>query len=85
MRAVKLMKKDMHKFLNSIEHFGELWGPVKSGDNYSLAKIESFSDIQTKALRTKIPFKKLFAPPKFPMYSFSKEGMKEELSDIPKG
>jgi len=84
MRAVKLQKKDLNRFLKSVEPFGELWGPVKNGDKYSLSKIESFSEIQTKALRTKIPFKKLFSPPEFPMYSFTKEGMKEELSDIPK-
>jgi len=83
MRAVKIKRENLSGFLKAIEPFGELWGPVKKGDQFSLDKISDYSEIDLTALRTKIPFKKLLLPPKFSMFSFDEKGYKPNIEDIP--
>jgi sulfhydrogenase subunit beta (sulfur reductase) len=84
MRAVKMKRENLNDFLKAIEPFGELWGPVKNGEGYSLERIKDFNAIDLTALRTKIPFKKLLFPPKFSMFSFDEKGVTETLDNIPK-
>ncbi|MEJ2626975.1 MAG: hypothetical protein P8078_00235, partial [bacterium] len=66
-----MKKESLNDFFRAIKTFGELWGPVKSGDGYVLNRIKQYSDIDLTALRTKIPFKKLLLPPRFPMFTFN--------------
>lgn len=84
MRAVKMKKENLKDFLTAIQSFGDLWGPVKNGEGFSLEQITDYSKIDLSALRTKIPFKKLLFPPKFSMFSFNKEGIKPSLDDLPR-
>lgn len=83
MRAVKMKRENLNGFLEAMIPFGTLWGPVKNGDNFSLKKIDDYSQLDLTALRTKIPFKKLLSPPKFSMFSFNKEGVRPALDDLP--
>ncbi len=84
MRAVKLKKRDLHKFLESLSNFGEFWGPVKKDDGHVLEKVDDFSQLDLKALRTRLPFKKLLFPSRMRMLSFNEGKLKEELEDIPR-
>ena len=83
MRAVKMKKESLNDFLKAIKPFGELWGPVKSGDQFVLEKVNDYSKLDLTALRTKIPFKKLLFPPRFTMFSFDDKEVKPELEDFP--
>ena len=84
MKAVKMKRENLTDFLKAIENFGELWGPVKNGDGFSLERVTDFSRIDLTALRTKIPFKKLLFPPKFSMFSFNEQGIAEDLAEPPR-
>ncbi len=84
MRAVKMKKENLYDFLDSIRTFGKLWGPVKSGKHHALSEIDDFSKIDLKALRTKIPFKKLLVPPRFEMFAFREGKIEDDIEDFPR-
>lgn len=79
-----MKKGNLNDFLNTLKKFGTLWGPVKNGDKFSLKEISDNSEIDHRALRTKIPFKKLLLPPKMSMFSFNNGEAKDNLANIPK-
>ncbi len=83
MKAVKMKKENLNGFLEAIQSFGDLWGPVKSGDGFTLEKLTDYDRIDLTALRTKIPFKKLLFPPKFSMFSFEGNAIRENLENLP--
>ena len=72
MRVVKLKKKNLVPFLRKLEEFGEVWGPVKKGDRYVYAHTDP-ENFDLKALRTIIPPKKFFVPPRFRMFTFKED------------
>jgi len=82
MRIVKLKKKDLFPFLETISKEAELWAPVKSTDKYLFQVISDFSQIDIKAIRTIIPPKKIMVPSLFNMFHFTEEGYKEDFSHI---
>ncbi len=84
MKAFKMKRENLDDFLRAIKPFGTLWGPVKSGDQFALEKVNDYSEIDLTALRTKIPFKKLLFPPTFSMFSFHEENIQPVLEDLPK-
>jgi sulfhydrogenase subunit beta (sulfur reductase) len=83
MRAVKLKREHLFDFLGSLSQFGVFWGPVKKGDGHVLAPVDDFSKIDSIALHTRLPFKKLLVPPKFNVFTFKESEIKSELKDIP--
>lgn len=83
MRAVKMKRENLHGFLQTVQKFGTIWGPVKQGDQFALEKVTDFSKLDLTALRTKIPFKKLLLPPKFSMFSFNTDGVQPAVDDMP--
>jgi len=84
MRAFKMKRENLNRFLDAIRPFGTLWGPVKSGDEFALQEVDDYSKLDLTALRTKIPYKKLLFPPKFSMFSFDEKDMKSNLEDLPR-
>jgi len=78
MRVVKLKKKNLVPFLRKLEEFGEVWGPVKKGDRYVYAHTDP-ENFDLKALRTIIPPKKFFVPPRFRMFTFKEDEWNEEI------
>ncbi len=82
MRILKLEKKDLTNFLESISGFGELWGPVKKGDRWSFQKTDP-KTVNLSAIRTILPLKKMLVPQRFTMFKYDREGYTAQLSDIP--
>ena len=82
MRAVKMKRENLDDLLDAIKPFGTLWGPVRDGDVFALKEVEDYRRLDFTALRTKIPFKKLLFPPKFPMFSFEEKEVKPMLDDL---
>ena len=77
MRVVKLKKKDLVPFLRKLEEFGEVWGPVKRGDKFVYQHTDP-ENFDLKALRTIIPPKKFFVPPRFRMFRFKGDEWEED-------
>jgi len=82
LRILKLKKKDLKKFLESISSFGELWAPVKKGNRWAFQPTAP-DNIDLDAGRTILPLKKFMVPQKFTMFKYNKEGYTPELSNIP--
>ena len=83
MKTVKLKKENLNKFLNNIKKVGELWGPVKKAETYKYAKVVNLKDMAKEPVRTLLPIKKLFLPPRFTMFNY--DGTKyEEKSFVEK-
>jgi sulfhydrogenase subunit beta (sulfur reductase) len=82
LRILKLAKKDLRKFLESISAFGELWGPVKKGERYVFEKTDP-DHLDLEGKRTILPLKKFFIPPRFRMFTYDKNGYKEDFQNIP--
>ncbi|MCD6454156.1 MAG: 4Fe-4S dicluster domain-containing protein [Candidatus Aminicenantes bacterium] len=76
MRVFKLKRENFLPFLKGLEKFGELWGPVKKGENYVYAK-EDPEKFELKALRTIIPAKKFFIPKNSTILKFKNGEWKE--------
>jgi len=70
MQAVKMMKKNLPDFIQAIELYGTLWGPVRDGNQSVLGEIKHHTDLDMTSVRTTLPIKKLLLPPEFPMFSF---------------
>ncbi len=69
MRLFKIKKQNLIPFLRGLEGFGELWGPVKKGNNFVYVRAKP-EDFDLTALRTIIPAKKFFLPSKFTSLKF---------------
>ncbi len=69
MRLFKIKRNNLVPFLRGLEGFGELWGPVRKGEKFVYARANP-EEFDLKALRTIIPAKKFFLPPKFTSLKF---------------
>lgn len=81
MKALKLKKEDLYTYLESLKNYGELWGPVKRGEKFVYAKLTNVRDVALDALRTIIPPKKFFVPPRFNMFRYTKDSYTELFED----
>jgi sulfhydrogenase subunit beta (sulfur reductase) len=82
MKALKLKREDLYVYLESLKSYGELWGPVGRGEKYAYAKLDNVRDVALQALRTIIPPKKFFVPPRFNMFRYSDGGYTETFEDV---
>jgi sulfhydrogenase subunit beta (sulfur reductase) len=82
MKALKLKMEDLYVYLESLKSYGELWGPVAKGEHYSYAKLDNVHDVALQALRTIIPPKKFFVPPRFNMFRYSEDHYTEVFDDV---
>ncbi|MEM1871898.1 MAG: hypothetical protein QXJ00_01615, partial [Candidatus Nezhaarchaeales archaeon] len=63
MRYVKLLKENFKDFFENLKKFGEVHAPVKRGNSFSFAKVDSPSEVALKYNRTILPPKKYFIKP----------------------
>ncbi len=83
MKALKLKKELLHEYLESLEGFGEVWGPVKKGDKFIYQRLTDFSRLDTTALRTILPVKKFLFPPQSSILEFNTEHQFEPTVTLP--
>ena len=86
MRILKMQPKFMGEFLESLEKFGVLYGPIRRNDIITYDKVENVSEILLSDHddRPMIPLKKLFNPKQFTMLHFNNKGFYPDYSVIEK-
>lgn len=84
MRILKMQSKFLEVFLESLEKFGTLYGPIRKKGLLTLDKVEKVSDIELSEDLPMIPLKKLFHPKKFTMLHFNERGFYPDYSMIEK-
>lgn len=84
MRIMKMQSKFLHVFLESLEKFGTLYGPVRRDGVLRFDKVEKISDIEISDDVPMIPLKKLLHPMEFTMLHFNERGFQSDYSMIEK-
>jgi len=64
LRYVKLPLGNFESFFESLKQWGEIHAPVKRGNIYSFARVESLSEVSLDYTRTVLPPKKYFVRPR---------------------
>ena len=95
MKVLKIAKNKVPEFVDAIQTYGEVWGPVKSkGNDNALQKpgprkeyhvydrVRHFSELELSVTRTVIPPKSFFHPPNFNMFKFDTHGYAEDFSRV---
>jgi sulfhydrogenase subunit beta (sulfur reductase) len=72
---LKILDKDrMNDFFDSIQNYGEVYGPVNStGSAHTFKNVKRFSEVDLNYTRTMIPPKKYFIHPEEVIFTFDKE------------
>ncbi len=81
MKVLKLPKDKLYDYLEILKQWGELWGPVRKGEKYVYAKLDDVRKIALEALRTIIPPKKFFIPPRHPIFKIKDHEYQEIIED----
>jgi len=82
MQILKLDKKNLNKFIFSLNNFGEVHAPVKKGDKqFVFSKLTDLSRIELEYTRTILPPKKYFHPPTDTLFKFSQEEGYQSLTE----
>ena len=71
-------------FLESLEKFGALYGPIRKRGVLTFDKVDKISDIELGGEHPMIPLKKLFHPKQFTMLHFNERGFYPDYSMIEK-
>ena len=72
MKIVKLPKENLEQFIARLGAFGEIYAPVKRGDeSFAFAPVKDLSEIGLDCTRTILPLKKYFFKPIEIMFDFS--------------
>lgn len=82
MKALKLKKRYLTEYLDSLRKYGEVFGPVRKGDKYIYDRLDDLSSLDLKMLRTIVPVKKFLYPPRFNTFSFDEKSYNAELENI---
>lgn len=82
MRIMKMQSKFLDVFLESLEKFGSLYGPVRRNGVLRFEKLEKISDLEISDEVPMIPLKKMFHPMKFTMLQFDERGFSPDYSVI---
>ena len=72
---LKILDKDrMNDFFDSIQNYGEVYGPVNgTGSAHKFKNVKRFSEVDLNYTRTMIPPKKYFIHPEEVIFTFDKE------------
>ena len=72
---LKILDKDrMNDFFDSIQNYGEVYGPVNgTGSAHTFKNVKRFSEVDLNYTRTMIPPKKYFIHPEEVIFTFDKE------------
>lgn len=84
MRIMKMQSKFLDVFLESLEKFGSLYGPVRKDGVLRFDRVEKTSELELSDDLPMIPLKKLFHPMKFTMLHFNEKGFTPDYSVIEK-
>jgi len=74
-----MQKENLQDFLYIIMKFGNVYAPVKDGNNCKFTKIEDISNICLDAKRTILSPKKLLTPTRYPVFAYNDDEAKEVL------
>ncbi len=83
-RILKMKPEYFRTFVESLDKFGTLYGPVYRNGVLTWDTPESFDDLVFGGEHTMIPIKKLFHPPRFDMFRFDSDGFTPDYSSIEK-
>lgn len=84
MRILKMQSKFLEVFLESLDKFGELYGPKQKNGVLSYDRLNSISELVITDEHPMIPIKKLFHPMQFTMMHFNEMGFYPDYSVIEK-
>ena len=74
MKIVKLPKKNLSNFVDSLKSFGEIHAPSKRGENsFAFTPVNGLSDIELEYTRAILPQKKYFIEPVETLFNFDAE------------
>ena len=82
MKALKLKKRHLKDYLDSLRKYGEVFGPVKKGDKFIYDRLDDLNRLDLTMLRTIVPAKKFLIPPRFNTFSFDEKSYHAELENI---
>ncbi|MCX7785126.1 MAG: 4Fe-4S dicluster domain-containing protein [candidate division WOR-3 bacterium] len=84
MKVLKLQKKNLNSYLQSLRQFGEIYGPVRKGEKFIYGHLDDLDKLDLRMVRTILPVKKFLVPPQFDTFTFSGSDYKPELENIPR-
>ena len=84
MRTLKLQRKRLGFFLERIRSRYELWGPVQKGENYVYDPIDNLEGLMMDPVKTFLPVKKLFLPPRTELLRFRDHRVESLVDDTPR-
>jgi sulfhydrogenase subunit beta (sulfur reductase) len=82
MRILKMQEKYLEVFLESLDKFGTLYGPVRRRGVLTYDKIRNVKEVELGGEHPMIPLKKLFHPKQFTMLHFNERGFYPDYSMI---
>lgn len=77
-----LQKKDLGKFVASLKKDYEVIGPKKKAESYIFDHIDDPAELALDYATTMLPPKKIFFPPREPLYSYEKVGEEVVIKDL---
>lgn len=84
MKVLKLQKRNLNSYLQSLRQFGELYGPVRKAEKFIYGHLDDLDKLDLKMVRTILPVKKFLVPPQFDTFTFDDNTYKPELENIPR-
>ncbi|MHA1769334.1 MAG: 4Fe-4S dicluster domain-containing protein [Candidatus Thorarchaeota archaeon] len=84
MRILKMQAKYLEVFLESLDKFGVLYGPIRKRGVLTFDRVERVSDLVLGGEHPMIPLKKLFHPKQFTMMHFNEKGFSPDYSIMEK-
>lgn len=82
MKALKLKRKDLNPYLESLRRYGTVYGPVRKGDKFIYDELDDLDRLDLRMLRTIVPVKKFLVPPRFQAFTFDDRSYHTELDLI---
>lgn len=74
MKVLKLPKQKLDFFVSVVQQFGEVHGPVEQDGKYVFKALGRWSDVRLNYIRTILPLKKYFLPPREPLFRYTGQG-----------
>jgi sulfhydrogenase subunit beta (sulfur reductase) len=77
-----LQKKDLGKFVENLKKDHEVIGPKRKAEGYIFDYIDDSGELALDYTTTMLPPKKIFFPPREPLYSYEKVGEEVVIKDL---
>lgn len=82
MKALKLKRRDLNQYLESLRRYGAVYGPVRKGDKFVYDELDDLDRLDLHMLRTIVPVKKFLVPPRFQAFTFDDRSYHSELDQV---